>query len=112
MRVTHIFAAAALALVSTFSLADTGAEQAIRKSLETLQLDVPVESISASPLPGMYEVKLKGSRGLAAIVFAVPLHAVSAHAAITIRAVTRLLFHDELLVVRSLHSDRRVAYRQ
>ena len=53
MRVTHIFAAAALALVSTFSFADTGAEQAIRKSLETLQLDVPVESISASPLAGL-----------------------------------------------------------
>ena len=48
MRVIQIFAAAAIALVSTFSFADTGAEQAIRKSLETLQLDVPVESISAS----------------------------------------------------------------
>lgn len=64
MRVIQIFAAAAIALVSTFSFADTGAEQAIRKSLETLQLDVPVESISASPLAGLYEVKLKGSRVL------------------------------------------------
>ncbi|KQB53026.1 protein-disulfide isomerase [Pseudomonas endophytica] len=64
MRVTHIIAAAAIALVSTFSFADTGAEQAIRKSLETLQLDVPVESISASPMAGLYEVKLKGSRVL------------------------------------------------
>ncbi len=53
MRVTQIFAAAAIALVSTFSFADTGAEQAIRKSLETLQLDVPVESISASPMAGL-----------------------------------------------------------
>ena len=53
MRLTQIFAAAAIALVSTFSFADTGAEQAIRKSLETLQLDVPVESISASPLARM-----------------------------------------------------------
>lgn len=51
MRVTQLFAAPRTlrALVSTFSFADTGAEQAIRKSLETLQLDVPVESISASP---------------------------------------------------------------
>ena len=64
MRVTQLFAAAAIALVSTFSFADTGAEQAIRKSLETLQLDVPVESISASPMAGLYEVKLKGSRVL------------------------------------------------
>ena len=64
MRVIQIFAAAAIALVSTFSFADTGAEQAIRKSLETLQLDVPVESISASPMAGLYEVKLKGSRVL------------------------------------------------
>lgn len=56
MRVTQIFAAAAIALVSTFSFADTGAEQAIRKSLDTLQLDVPVESISASPMAGLYEV--------------------------------------------------------
>ena len=64
MRVTQIFAAAAIALVSTFSFADTGAEQAIRNSLETLQLDVPVESISASPMAGLYEVKLKGSRVL------------------------------------------------
>ena len=64
MRLIHMFAAAAIALVSTFSFADTGAEQAIRKSLETLQLDVPVESISASPLAGLYEVKLKGSRVL------------------------------------------------
>ena len=30
MRVTQIFAAAAIALVSTFSFAETGAEQAIR----------------------------------------------------------------------------------
>ena len=64
MRLIHMFAAAAIALVSTFSFADTGAEQAIRKSLETLQLDVPVESISASPMAGLYEVKLKGSRVL------------------------------------------------
>ena len=64
MRVTHIFAAAVLALVSTFSFADTAAEQTIRKSLETLKLDVPVESISASPMAGLYQVKLKGSRVL------------------------------------------------
>ncbi|VVM53689.1 Thiol:disulfide interchange protein DsbC [Pseudomonas fluorescens] len=64
MRLTQIFAAAAIALVSTFAVADDAADKAIRKSLENLQLEVPVESISASPLPGLYEVKLQGSRVL------------------------------------------------
>src|SRR5476651_2864595 len=64
MRVTQIFAAAALALVSSLALADDTAEQTIRKSLESLQLETPVESISASPMAGLYEVKLKGSRVL------------------------------------------------
>lgn len=64
MRVTQIIAAAAIALASTFVMADDAAEKAIRKSLQGLQLEVPVESISASPLPGVYEVKLKGSRVL------------------------------------------------
>ena len=50
--------------------------------------------------------------GLAAIMFAFVLHAVRAHAAVTVRTITRLLFHDELLVVRSSRSDKRVAYRQ
>ncbi|MBV6750252.1 DsbC family protein [Pseudomonas chlororaphis] len=64
MRLTQIFAAAALALVSSLALADDTAEQAIRKSLESLQLETPVDSISPSPLAGLYEVKLKGSRVL------------------------------------------------
>lgn len=64
MRVTQIFAAAAIALVSTFAVADDAAEQAIRKSLDSLQLEVPIDTITASPLPGLYEVKLKGSRVL------------------------------------------------
>ena len=64
MRLTQIFAAAAIALVSTFAVADDAADKAIRKSLETLQLDTPIETISASPLAGLYEVKLKGSRVL------------------------------------------------
>jgi thiol:disulfide interchange protein DsbC len=64
MRVTRIFAAAALALASTFAVADPAAEQAIRKTLQTLQLEVPIESVAASPLNGLYEVKLKGGRVL------------------------------------------------
>ena len=64
MRVTRIFAATALALASTFAVADPAAEQAIRKTLQTLQLEVPIESVAASPLNGLYEVKLKGGRVL------------------------------------------------
>mgnify|MGYP001591298851 FL=1 len=64
MRLTQIIAAAAIALVSTFAFADDAAEQTIRKSLANLQLDTPIESISASPMAGLYEVKLKGSRVL------------------------------------------------
>lgn len=64
MRVTRIFAAAALALASTLAVADPAAEQAIRKTLQTLQLEVPIESVAASPLNGLYEVKLKGGRVL------------------------------------------------
>jgi len=64
MRLTQIIAAAAIALVSTFVVADDAAEQTIRKSLANLQLDTPIESISASPMAGLYEVKLKGSRVL------------------------------------------------
>ena len=64
MRVTRLFAAAALALASTFAVADPAAEQAIRKTLQTLQLEVPIESVGASPLNGLYEVKLKGGRVL------------------------------------------------
>ena len=67
MRLPQIFAAAVVALAgsfSTFALAATAPEQVIRKTLESLQLEVPVESIAASPLNDLYEVKLKGGRVL------------------------------------------------
>ncbi|MDF0730453.1 DsbC family protein [Pseudomonas entomophila] len=71
MRVTQLFAAAALALASTFAVAaatdgaaGAGAEQAIRKTLQTLELEVPVESVASSPVSGLYEVKLQGGRVL------------------------------------------------
>lgn len=67
MRVPSFFAAIVVALASTFSLAahaDAAAEQAIRKTLNTLELELPVESIASSPLNGLYEVKLKGGRVL------------------------------------------------
>ncbi|RML42576.1 Protein-disulfide isomerase [Pseudomonas syringae pv. ribicola] len=67
MRLHQIFAAAAVMLASTFSMfavADAAPDQAIRKTLDSLQLELPVESISPSPLNGLYEVKLKGGRVL------------------------------------------------
>lgn len=67
MRVTRSICAAVVALASTFSLfahADEASDKAIRKTLETLNLEIPVESISSSPLNGLYEVNLKGGRVL------------------------------------------------
>ncbi|MFD2642920.1 bifunctional protein-disulfide isomerase/oxidoreductase DsbC [Pseudomonas japonica] len=63
MRLIQTLAAAALALVTSFAVADD-AEQAIRKTLKSLESEVPVESISSSPLNGLYEVKLQGGRVL------------------------------------------------
>ncbi len=63
MRLIHMFAAALLALVSSIAVAND-AEQAIRKTLQSLESEVPVESIAASPFNGLYEVKLKGGRVL------------------------------------------------
>lgn len=67
MRVTRFIVAAVVALAGTFSLfasADETSEKAIRKSLESLNLEIPVESISSSPFNGLYEVNLKGGRVL------------------------------------------------
>jgi thiol:disulfide interchange protein DsbC len=67
MRVTRFIGAAVVALAGTFSLfahADEAAEQLIRKTLTSLELDVPIESISSSPLNGLYQVNLKGGRVL------------------------------------------------
>ena len=44
--------------------ASAGAEQAIRNTLKTLALEVPVESVASSPVNGLYEVKLQGGRVL------------------------------------------------
>lgn len=66
MRVTRIIVGAAtavLALMSTVTHADD-AEQAIRKSLQAVQLGVPIDTITASPLKDLYEVHLEGGRVL------------------------------------------------
>lgn len=67
MRVTRFIGAAVVLLSSTFSLfahADEASDKAIRKTLESLNLEIPVDSISKSPLNGLYEVSLKGGRVL------------------------------------------------
>jgi len=63
MRVTRIFAAMALGLASSISLA-ADPDQAIRKSLQSIQPDLPIEAIAESPMPGLYQVQLKGGRQL------------------------------------------------
>lgn len=63
MRVIRLFAAVALGLASTLTLADD-ADKAIRASLESIQPGMPIEAIAESPMPGVYQVQLKGGRQL------------------------------------------------
>ncbi|UTW08855.1 thioredoxin fold domain-containing protein [Pseudomonas benzenivorans] len=63
MRFTRISAAVAVALASTFALA-ADPDQAIRKNLLSIQPDMPIEAIAESPMPGLYQVQLKGGRQL------------------------------------------------
>lgn len=63
MRVTQIFAAVALSVASSLTLA-ADADQAIRKNLQSIQPDMPIEAIAESPMPGLYQVQLKGGRQL------------------------------------------------
>ncbi|WP_137885052.1 thioredoxin fold domain-containing protein [Pseudomonas sp. 2FE] len=61
MRVTRIFAAVALGLASTFTLA-ADPDQAIRKTLQSLQPDMAIEAIAESTMPGLFQIQLKGGR--------------------------------------------------
>ena len=63
MRVIRLFAAVALGLASSLSVADD-ADKAIRASLESIQPGMPIEAIAKSPMPGVYQVQLKGGRQL------------------------------------------------
>lgn len=63
MRCSSLFAALALAVAAPLAQA-ADAEQAIRKTLNTLQPDLKVESVSASPLKGLHQVQLEGGRVL------------------------------------------------
>lgn len=63
MRVSRLFAAAALSLACGLALA-ADPDQLIRQTLKSLQPDLPIEAIAESPLPGIYQVALKGGRML------------------------------------------------
>ena len=63
MRVTRIFAAVALSVASSLTLA-ADVDQAIRQNLQSIQPDMPIEAIAESPMPGLYQVQLKGGRQL------------------------------------------------
>jgi thiol:disulfide interchange protein DsbC len=64
MRIPAFLIASTLSLASGWALAADSAEQAIRKSLDTVQAGLPVEHIGPSPMAGLYEVSLKGGRVL------------------------------------------------
>jgi len=63
MRVIRLFAAVALGLASSFSMA-ADPDKAIRQSLQSIQPDMRIEAIAESPMPGVYQVQLKGGRQL------------------------------------------------
>ena len=63
MRFTRTFAALTLGLASSVAMA-ADADQAIRKTLQAIQPDLPVEAIAESPMPGVYQVQLQGGRQL------------------------------------------------
>lgn len=63
MRLTRITAAVTL-LAASFTAFAATPDEAIRKTLDALQVPVPIESISESPLAGVYQVQLEGGRQL------------------------------------------------
>lgn len=63
MRLTPLFAAMAFSLASGTALS-ADPDQAIRQNLTKLQPDLPIEAIAESPMPGLYQIQLKGGRML------------------------------------------------
>ncbi len=61
MRFSPFLAGLSLALTATISQA-ADPDQAIRKTLKTIQPDLPIEAISESAMPGVFQVQLKGGR--------------------------------------------------
>jgi len=63
MRVIRLFAAATLGLFGSVAMA-ADADKAIREALQSIQPDMPIEAIAESPMPGVYQVQVKGGRQL------------------------------------------------
>ncbi|MHB1371676.1 MAG: thioredoxin fold domain-containing protein [Pseudomonadaceae bacterium] len=63
MGAIRLFTVVAASLASTFVFA-ADPDQAIRKTLQTAQPDLPIEAIAESPMSGLYQVQLKGGRQL------------------------------------------------
>ncbi len=63
MRVISVVAGAALGLASVLAVA-AEPPQAIREALLKLQPGLPIEAISESAMPGLYQVELSGGRQL------------------------------------------------
>ena len=63
MRVIRLFAAVALGLASSISVA-ADPDKAIREALHAIQPDMPIEAVAESPMRGVYQVQLKGGRQL------------------------------------------------
>ena len=61
MRVSRLFAGLTLALAAAVAQA-ADPDQAIRKTLQSIQPDLPIEAIAESAMPGLYQVQLKGGR--------------------------------------------------
>ncbi|EIK54132.1 thiol:disulfide interchange protein DsbC [Stutzerimonas stutzeri TS44] len=63
MGVFRLFAAVTAGLASTLAFA-ADPDQVIRQTLQAAQPDLPIEAIAESPMPGLYQVQLKGGRQL------------------------------------------------
>lgn len=61
MRFLPLFAGLTLALSTTIVHA-ADPDQAIRKTLKTIQPDLPIESIAESAMPGLFQIQLKGGQ--------------------------------------------------
>ncbi len=63
MRVIRLFAAATFGLLGSVAVA-ADADKAIREALQSIQPNMPIEAIAESPMPGVYQVQVKGGRQL------------------------------------------------
>lgn len=61
MALVRLFSTVALSMAALCAQAGE-AEDAIRKSLSEMKMDVPADAISASPMAGLYQIEMPGGR--------------------------------------------------